>query len=123
MGRIPVSEREGLRRADAEGQRGRRETVLPAGRARRGERLGYRHGGFNVGPGFSRAGHEVVRMMEAEGEFAGAALRFSVALAQRDFHAELHRLFRSAGWAQTLTPMRLLGRNEHKERGTRGGSL
>ena len=57
-------------------------------------------------------------MMEAEGEFAGAALRFSVALAQRDFHAELHRLFRSAGWAQTLPAMRLRVLKAHKDRCT-----
>ena len=54
-------------------------------------------------------------MMEAEGEFAGAALRFSVALAQRDFHAELHRLFRSHGWAQTLPAMRLRVLKAHKD--------
>src|SRR5436309_10122529 len=57
-------------------------------------------------------------MMEAEGEFAGAALRFSVALAQRDFHAELHRLFRSRGWAQTLPAMRLRVLKAHKDRCT-----
>src|SRR2546427_623253 len=49
---------------------------------------------------------------------AGAALRFSVALAQRDFHAELHRLFRSRGWAQTLPAMRLRVLKAHKDRCT-----
>src|SRR5437879_12908798 len=57
-------------------------------------------------------------MMEAEGEFAGAALRFSVALAQRDFHAELHRLFRSHGWAQSLPAMWLRVLKAHRNRCT-----
>ncbi|HYT17152.1 MAG TPA: phosphotransferase [Thermoplasmata archaeon] len=57
-------------------------------------------------------------MMEAEGEFAAAALRFSVALAQRDFQAELRRLFRSHGWDRTLPAMRLRVLKAHKDRCT-----
>ncbi len=57
-------------------------------------------------------------MMEAEGESVGAALHFSVALAQRDFHAELHRLFRSHGWAQSLPAMRLRVLKAHRNRCT-----
>src|SRR6266702_5198113 len=55
-------------------------------------------------------------MMEAEGEFAAAALRFSAKLAQRDFQAEVLRLFRSHGWARTLPAMRLRVLNAHKDR-------
>src|SRR2546421_8690184 len=57
-------------------------------------------------------------MMEAEGEFVGAALRFSATLAQRDFQAELLRLYRSQGWARTLRAMRLRVLKAHKDRCT-----
>ncbi len=57
-------------------------------------------------------------MMEAEGEFALEALRFSVQLAQRDFQAELLRLYRSHGWTRTLPAMRLRVLKAHKDRCT-----
>src|SRR5439155_22683666 len=99
-------------------QRRRRQTALPLRRARRCEGPGNREGSFPADHDVPRTGRLGARMMEAEGEFAGAALRFSVALAQRDFHAELHRLFRSHGWAQTLPAMRLRVLKAHKDRCT-----
>ena len=57
-------------------------------------------------------------MMEADGEFAAEALRFSVQLAQRDFQAELLRLYRSHGWTRTLPAMRLRVLKAHKDRCT-----
>src|SRR5207245_11619481 len=57
-------------------------------------------------------------MMEAEGEFAAAALRFSAKLARRDFQAELLRLYRSHGWTRTLPAMRLRVLKAHKDRCT-----
>ena len=57
-------------------------------------------------------------MMEAEGEFTAAALRFSSKLAQRDFQVELLRLYRSYGWARALPAMRLRVLKAHKDRCT-----
>jgi len=56
--------------------------------------------------------------MEVETGSEARAYRFSVALAQRDFHAELHRIFRSRGWAQALPAMRLRLLKAHRNRCT-----